>query len=160
MLSARLAVQAATLAILLLPGCLHPEASPDAATPAEQTQANASTQQSIATDRHSALFTRPSTSKDGPAPAMPSFDRQGYADCQYPPAPPGVDQLAVVVRIQVDEKGRAVNTEVLQDPGYGAVQMAFDCALDGVHTPGTDDSGNPILAWTPAFTIRFVRGGR
>jgi len=69
----------------------------------------------------------------------------------------GVDQASVEMRVMVGENGRALDTEVLRDPGFGFAEAARVCAMKASYSPGRDEHGAPTRAMTKRFRVRFER---
>jgi protein TonB len=68
-----------------------------------------------------------------------------------------VDEQTVVIRVVVDQTGRAEAVEILADPGLGFGEAARACALQARFTPARDARGEPLRARSPAIAVRFVR---
>lgn len=68
-----------------------------------------------------------------------------------------IDAAEVVIRVLVRSDGSPQAVQTLDEPGYGFGTAATRCAMARKYTPGHDDRGKPIAAWTPPLHLRFVR---
>lgn len=102
-----------------------------------------------------------------PAPRAPEPDLSraasavgsSWQDCGFPDEAQldGVDFGVVKLVVTVGTDGRAKSVTVLADPGSGFGAHARKCALRRTFKPALDRSGQPTVASTAPFTVRFTR---
>jgi biopolymer transport protein ExbD len=112
------------------------------------------------------------TSAEGAPPKSPSGFRTGPPpdprakpieeaakwQCPFPPFAErgGMKDANVLVKVNVDETGKASSVDVLEDPGGGYAKAAKDCAMEKKYEAAKDDSGKTVKASTFPFWIHFV----
>jgi len=79
--------------------------------------------------------------------------------CPWPPQANAlhIDEQTVVLRVDVDARGRVQDAALLRDPGNGFGTAALRCARDARFTPARDAQGRPIPARSPPIRVRFTR---
>lgn len=103
----------------------------------------------------------------GPAPAAPGSRARPAGlpgrrwDCPWPARAEALDvsSKTVVLRATVGPDGRALDVDVVSDPGHGFGVAARRCALRARFQPALDAAGRPVRAATPPIRVRFVREG-
>ena len=103
----------------------------------------------------------------GPAPASPGPDRSRparpaettWASCAFPPEADAeqIDFQLVTIMVTVRPDGTPQSVKVVNDPGRGFGRAARQCAMSKKFLPALDRNGQPILATTPPFTVKFER---
>jgi protein TonB len=96
--------------------------------------------------------------KDLSQPAMP-MGGSSWADCPYPAEAQldGVEYGVVKMVVTVNTDGRAKSVTILADPGSGFGNTARQCAMRRTFKPALDKNGQPIVASTPPFTVKFIQ---
>ncbi len=81
-----------------------------------------------------------------------------WSDCGFPAEAQldGVEFGIVKLVVTVGTDGRAKSVTVLSDPGSGFGAHARQCAMRRTFKPALDKSGQPTVASTPPFTVRFT----
>ena len=79
-------------------------------------------------------------------------------DCPFPTAAErsGKREANVLVRVHVENDGKPLSVDVLEDPGSGFAEAAKTCALGKAYEAARDVNGQPIRATTFPFYIQFV----
>lgn len=93
----------------------------------------------------------------GPTPAPHASIPAGTKwDCPFPSAGGGRSEANVLVRVHVENDGKPLSVDVLEDPGAGFAEAAKACALGKAYEAARDVNGQPIRATTFPFYIHFV----
>lgn len=95
--------------------------------------------------------------KDLSRPAAP-IQTDAWGDCPFPAEAQldGVESGRVQLAVTVSPDGRAKAVTILVDPGSGFGAQARQCAMRKTFTPALDKAGNPIVATTAPFYVKFV----
>jgi protein TonB len=108
-----------------------------------------------------AVAVAPNGTGDGAARsrARPVSLDQAAWNCPWPAEADArqVDQETVVIRVAVGIDGRADRVDVLQDPGFGFVTAARQCALTTRFGAARNPAGDPIAALSPPIRVHFFR---
>jgi protein TonB len=80
-------------------------------------------------------------------------------DCDWPRQADtlGIDEQAVLLRVDLDARGRATGVQVLDDPGNGFGAAALACARSARYEPARDRSGAPTASSLGPIRVRFTR---
>lgn len=102
------------------------------------------------------LFSGCSAGPGGPEEAR----RQGWGACPWPPGLTGLTQGAARVRALVSTAGVVQEVEVLSEapPGRLVGEHTASCVsgMNGFE-PALDRDGQPVVAWTEPFVVRYRR---
>ena len=79
-------------------------------------------------------------------------------DCAFPSPNErkGKDEANVLVVVHVENDGKPLSVDVLQDPGGGFGAAATKCAMEKAYQSPKDVNGKPIRSTTFPFFIHFV----
>ncbi len=93
----------------------------------------------------------------GPTPAPHASVPSGTKwDCPFPSSGGGRSEANVLVRVHVENDGKPLSVDVLEDPGAGFAEAAKTCALGKAYEAARDVNGRPIRSTTFPFYIQFV----
>jgi protein TonB len=99
-----------------------------------------------------------------PPPPTPDRSRaaglRGSSDWKCPPSEADAEQIDdayVTVQVSVGADGRAIQVQVMSDPGHGFGREARLCAMRETYTTAANRDGNPIPGQTKPFRIHFER---
>lgn len=97
--------------------------------------------------------------RNSPPPgARPKPKPRAFDACAFPAQAlkEGVDEAAVVIRVNVDATGKPTAVTILNDPGHGFGTAATTCARKASFDPAKDVSGKSV-AGEAVVRVRFVR---
>jgi len=80
-------------------------------------------------------------------------------DCDWPAQADalGIHEQAVLLRVDLDARGRANGVTILDDPGHGFGTAARRCARQARYEPARDQSGRPVASRLGPIRVRFTR---
>lgn len=102
------------------------------------------------------VATTPTGPATGPTPPPRASITPGTKwDCPFPSDTAKADANVLVV-VHVENDGKPVSADVLEDPGGGFGEAAKKCALEKAYVAAHDVNGQPVRAATFPFYIHFV----